>query len=155
MKIMNGFTLIEVLISVIILAIGLLGIAAMQMSGIKTNDSAYLRSQASVMAYEIIDRMRANRDRNTEKLDKLKGYQTDFNDEMENTPDCASNPCSEDELINSDIGEWKNSLRTLPSGVGSISIALEDGMVIAEVSVRWNDTRDSKDLITFTTQTRL
>ncbi len=155
MKIVNGFTLIEVLISVIILAIGLLGIAAMQINGIKTNDSAYLRSQASILAYEIIDRMRANRNRDTKKLDKLKAYENSFEDKIKNPPDCTSSVCSEDELISSDIGEWKNSLETLPSGVGAINIALENGIVIAEVSVRWNDTRDSKDLITFTTQTRL
>lgn len=58
----HGFTLIEVLVSLIVLAIGLLGLAQLQARGLKFNQDAYARSQATVLAYEMIDRMRANRD---------------------------------------------------------------------------------------------
>ncbi len=44
------------------LSIGLLGIAALQMTSLRTNQGAHVRSQASVLAYDITDRMRANRD---------------------------------------------------------------------------------------------
>ncbi len=57
----SGFTLIEVLVTLILMAIGLLGVASMQLYALKNNDSAYLRSQASLYANEIMDRMRANR----------------------------------------------------------------------------------------------
>jgi type IV pilus assembly protein PilV len=56
----RGFTLIEVLISMIILAIGLLGMAMMQGRALKTNKDAYLYGQANLLAYEMADRMRAN-----------------------------------------------------------------------------------------------
>ncbi len=56
-----GFTLIEVLVSLVILAIGLLGIAKLMLFSSHSNDSAYLRSQATALAYEILDDMRANR----------------------------------------------------------------------------------------------
>ncbi len=58
---MAGFTLIEVLVAVLVLAIGMLGIAALIVQGVKYNHGAYLRSQISTLAYDIIDRMRANR----------------------------------------------------------------------------------------------
>ncbi len=56
-----GFTLLEILISMLVLAIGLLGIAAMQLRGLQFSHDAYLRSQISVLAYDIADRMRLNR----------------------------------------------------------------------------------------------
>src|SRR5690606_3184429 len=57
----NGFTLIEVLVTVIVLAIGLLGLAALQFSGLRYTHSAYQRSQATILTNDIIDRMRVNR----------------------------------------------------------------------------------------------
>jgi type IV pilus assembly protein PilV len=56
----RGFTLIEVLIAVLVLAVGLLGLAGLQLAGMKSNHSAYLRSQATIAAYDLLDRMRAD-----------------------------------------------------------------------------------------------
>jgi len=53
-----GFTLIEVLISIIVLSVGLLGIAMMQANGMNFTTSAYARTQASFLANEILDAMR-------------------------------------------------------------------------------------------------
>lgn len=55
-----GFTLIEILVAMLVLAIGLLGVAAMQMRGLQFSHDAYLRSQISVLAYDMADRMRLN-----------------------------------------------------------------------------------------------
>jgi type IV pilus assembly protein PilV len=57
----RGFMLIEVLIAMLVLAIGLLGIAAMQVRGLQYSHDAYLRSQISVLAASMADRMRLNR----------------------------------------------------------------------------------------------
>jgi type IV pilus assembly protein PilV len=57
-----GASLIEVLVSMLILAVGLLGFAGMQMVGIKSNHSAQMRSQATLLAYDLADRMRGARD---------------------------------------------------------------------------------------------
>ncbi|MBA2491385.1 MAG: type IV pilus modification protein PilV [Gammaproteobacteria bacterium] len=56
----KGFTLIEVLVALAIVSIGLLAIAALQATGLRVNHGAYLRTQASYVAYDIADRMRAN-----------------------------------------------------------------------------------------------
>lgn len=60
----GGFSLIEVLISVLILAIGLLGAAAIQLNALKFTDSSTLLSQASFIAYDMMDRIRANPEAN-------------------------------------------------------------------------------------------
>ncbi len=56
----QGFTLIEVLVSIVILAIGLLGIMNMQARALMDNQDAYLRTQAVFLAYDMADRIRAN-----------------------------------------------------------------------------------------------
>lgn len=56
-----GFSLIEVLVALAVLSIGLLGLAALQTTGLKFNHQSYERTQAVLQAYDIIDRMRANK----------------------------------------------------------------------------------------------
>ncbi len=57
---MAGFTLIEVMVALIVLVLGVLGAAAMTLSAIRDSKQSGLRSQASAMAYELSDLMRAN-----------------------------------------------------------------------------------------------
>ncbi|MEA3277712.1 MAG: type IV pilus modification protein PilV [Pseudomonadota bacterium] len=59
----DGYSLLEVLIALIVLSVGLSGLASLILIGLKTNDSAMLRTQANTLAYDIVDRMRANRGR--------------------------------------------------------------------------------------------
>ena len=56
----QGFTLLEVLIAMLIFAIGMLGLAGMQGIALKDNNDAYMRSQAVFFAYDMGDRVRAN-----------------------------------------------------------------------------------------------
>jgi type IV pilus assembly protein PilV len=57
----RGLSLVEVLVTVVILAIGLIGIGAMQLVGLQGNQGAYFRTQATYVAYEAADNLRANR----------------------------------------------------------------------------------------------
>lgn len=56
----EGTTLIEVLVALLILSVGLLGAAALQLNALKYTDSSRLTSQASFIAYDMMDRIRAN-----------------------------------------------------------------------------------------------
>ncbi|PCI20616.1 MAG: type IV pilus modification protein PilV [Piscirickettsiaceae bacterium] len=56
----KGFSLVEVMIAVFVLAIGLLGIAGLQLTGMKNNQTAYVRTQVTLLATSLADRMRAN-----------------------------------------------------------------------------------------------
>ncbi|MEB0044615.1 MULTISPECIES: type IV pilus modification protein PilV [unclassified Pseudomonas] len=56
----EGMTLIEVLVALVILTVGLLGAAAIQLKALKYTDSSLMTSQASFIAYDMMDRIRAN-----------------------------------------------------------------------------------------------
>ncbi|HZX78205.1 type IV pilus modification protein PilV [Lysobacter sp.] len=58
----RGVGLIEVLISVLVMSIGLLGIAALQATALRSSQSSLERSQATVHSYAILETMRANLD---------------------------------------------------------------------------------------------
>jgi type IV pilus assembly protein PilV len=116
----RGATLVEVLVALLVLSIGLLGVAALQVNALQTNSSAHVRSQASVLAYDIADRMRANR-----AVAMAGGYDVVY----ATTPTGAT-------LNVLDVANWKAALtNTLPGGQGEI---VTTGNV-ALIRVRWTD----------------
>ena len=122
----HGATLIEVLVTLVVLAIGLLGMAGLQTMSIKSNQSAYYRSQASFLAYDITERMRANR-----KAAQDGDYYVNF-------PASSKANVVSGTRAKQDLAEWLNSLADkLPNGTGKIS--LENTLVTLEV--RWDDSR--------------
>lgn len=120
-----GFSLIEMLVTVLILSIGLLGLAGLQATGLRNNMSAYQRTQASVLATDILDRMRANR------TVALAG-----------TYDIAMNAAAPAgaTLKDIDLQDWLGDLAAeLPEGDGSVDCTTANP--VCEVTVRWNDNR--------------
>jgi type IV pilus assembly protein PilV len=116
----RGATLVEVLVALLVLSIGLLGVAALQVSALQTNQGAHVRSQASVLAYDIADRMRANR-----AVALAGGYNVLYTV----TPSGGA-------LNELDLQNWKAALtNTLPTGQGEISLVGN----IALIRVRWTD----------------
>lgn len=83
----KGSTLIEVIIALLVITIGLLGLLSMQVYTLKGNQSAYLRSQATIMAYELIDAMRADRARALDEGfdDNATGYRADWDGRLATT----------------------------------------------------------------------
>jgi len=61
-KYAKGLSLIEILVTVVVLSIGLLGIAGMQAQGVSYSHDSYARSQANMLANELLERMHANPD---------------------------------------------------------------------------------------------
>jgi len=59
----SGVTLIEILITLLVLAVGLLGLAALQGLSLQAGQTSLARTQATNLAYEVIDHARANRSR--------------------------------------------------------------------------------------------
>ncbi|HFD11851.1 MAG TPA: type IV pilus modification protein PilV [Crenotrichaceae bacterium] len=57
----NGFTLIEIMVSIVVISIGLLGLSKLQLTSLRYNQDAYQRSIATQLAYDIGNRMRANK----------------------------------------------------------------------------------------------
>jgi len=128
---MNGFSLLEVLIALLVLAVGLLGIAALQGIALKTNHGAYLRSQATFLAYDMMDRMRANR------TAALSG---DYNLAMSADPGGGSS------LTDEDLQDWidNNVSVLLPAGDGEIDCVDNDGLTgneVCTITVQWDEGR--------------
>lgn len=123
----QGFTLIEVLIAVVLLAIGLLSMAQMQANGLRSTHSAYLRSQATILTGDILDSMRANYGGTSGPV-LNDAYTTAFTDGLTSGTSIAAQ----------DLDQWKTNLdNLLPNGEGRITRA---GNTIS-VSVRWTDNR--------------
>src|SRR6202021_2836867 len=100
----RGFTLIEVLVALVILSVGLLGMAKMVMVSSHSNDSAYLRSQATALAYQAMDSMRANLTAST-----ANGYITPMGVMPAATVNCSA-VCDSATLALSDVYSWKQHL---------------------------------------------
>ncbi|MTW23044.1 type IV pilus modification protein PilV [Allochromatium palmeri] len=108
-----GVTLIEVLITVIVLAIGLLGFAALQMTSLQSSYSSYLRMQASWLAYDLTDRMRASRS------ETLNGNYDD-----DSTGDRA---------------DWDNQVITMLGADATGSVTRNNAEVV--ITITWSDSR--------------
>jgi type IV pilus assembly protein PilV len=123
----RGFTLVEVLVAVLVLSIGLLGIAGLQLNGMRNNHIAYVRTQATVLANGMLDRIRANRDAFASG---------DYDLAKSDAPAAPSGGATIEET---DLYEWTQSLSTLlPSGDGAI---VRNGDRAA-IQVFWDGNRD-------------
>ncbi|MBF0126573.1 MAG: type IV pilus modification protein PilV [Magnetococcales bacterium] len=134
----DGFTLLEVLITLAILSVGLLGLAKMQLNAIRFTQSAYLRSQVIFLAYDMFERMRANR-----TLALNGAYNTGFDTVVTPGTDCALATCSPAQMATFDLAQWKSDLnQLLPSGEGEITPMVTGGPeALFDISIRWDDDR--------------
>ena len=123
----SGFSLIEVLVALIVLSIGLLGLAAIQITGLKDNQSAYFRTSATVLAYDMTDRMRLNR-----SVAEAGGYNLAMTD---SAPTGTT-------LADVDRITWLNNISTtLPVGDGAIGLTTVGGKQIIAITIQWDDSR--------------
>lgn len=115
-----GVSLVEVLVAVVVLSIGLLGLAGLQASGMRVGQSSIYRSQAAQLAYDMVDRLRVNfanaADYNLALADAAPGGAT---------------------IAARDLQDWRLRLLSLPSGTGSVAVNGADVTIV----VQWDDTR--------------
>lgn len=132
-----GSSLLEVLVTVVLLSIGLLGIAGTQAIGLKNVANASLRTQSSVLAYDIVDRMRAN-------ALKVNDYRIAFGTAA------STNPTT---IAEKDQFWWKNSVASnLPQGDGAVIVAGD----VVTVRLQWIEREGASGLMhTFQFSTRL
>jgi type IV pilus assembly protein PilV len=131
----GGFSLLEVLIALLILSIGLLGIAGLQVFSLKYNHQSYERTQATVMIYDILDRMRAN-------PQALANY--DYPIPTSLSVDCAAASCSSPtDLAAYDLYMWSQALKKpgmLAGGAGTIEFLNPQ---LARVTVTWQEENEN------------
>lgn len=158
-----GFTLLEVLIAIVIFSIGLLGIAGLQVAGMRFTHGSQLRAVATMQAENLVDRMRANMRGVGDGLYNITGT-------MPSTYpiDCDAAQCTYAQLATFDLAAWNttpaNSAKAresnadvLPGGAGVVCLdsTPTDGCpsdwkcdnvgVIYAIKVTWTERSSGKD----------
>lgn len=144
----SGSSMVELLITLVITSIGLLGLANIQLIGLRNNVFAYNRTQAIILASDMSDRMRAN----SEAViagDYIQATSTEYS-----TCQSAAG-CSSSEMAKNDTYEWLQLIGELPSGAGLVCIDSTpnstdtpaspacDGLGnIYTIKIWWDDDRD-------------
>lgn len=130
MKKHDGFTLVELLVALVILSVGLLGVAKLSLGTVQANDSAYMRSQATALVQQIIDNMRAN---------QPAAAAGSYNIALGASPAVTDIPTY-------DLSTWKTLLaQQLPGGDGSVTAVAEanpltgQNETVATITVQWDD----------------
>ena len=144
----SGLSLIEVLTASVVLAVGASGLGILQATALRDNRGALQRTEALVLAADMLDRVRAN---------PAGGHRSGFGDGPAAAFACVVRDCRPDELASFDLATWKcrlgawteapacSALRDggalltagrqgLPDGDGEVSIDA-DGLV--RVTVAW------------------
>lgn len=136
----RGFTLLEVLITMVILAVGLLGLAKLQVAGLRFTHDSYLRSQATAHAYDLVDRVRANPDGLADG---------NYTNPQTASTDCLAEACTSAQLAAYDMNEWQTTIQTgLPGGTGAIT-QVTGSSDLYTIVVDWSEGRlDATDDVT-------
>lgn len=146
----QGFTLLEALITVLIIAFGLLGLAGALTLSMQNNASGVLRTKAIALAYDIGDRARAN----------IGGFSTGAYANLTGTPSdpgCIASGCTPTQVAQYDYWAWRQDLSAaLPNGTGVVCLdsTPEDGTPAAPacdgtgdslaVKVWWTDDKSGQ-----------
>lgn len=131
----QGISMIEALVSLLIISIGLLGIASLQISSIKQSSSAHWHSQAVWANYEMTDRISAN------STDSFANY-ADIDTDNDYSMDCTNNACTPADMITADAEDWKTQVSQLPDGRGIIKSNAANTL---DVTVMWLDPAGNKN----------
>jgi len=126
----SGISLIEVLVSVVVLGVGLLGVAAMQSVALRGGQSSLESSQAVIQTNAIVEAMRANRD-------NASAYNT--------TGLVCTAPAGGTTLATRDVNAWITDLKTTIGGSAAADTTTCGGItgcpLNCQITVRWNDQR--------------
>ena len=123
----SGFSLLEVLIALLVLSIGLLGLAALQITSLRSNEMANMQTTATQLAYDISDRMRANPEGVANNEYVLAGGAT---------PSGTS-------VAALDLIAWNQAVTALPGGrslITQCSVSPCDGLTHV-ITVQWDESR--------------
>ena len=135
----RGISLVEVLVALLVLSIGLLGIAGLQAQSLRHSLDALHRSQATVLGNTLLDRLRANREAARDPAT----HQYDFSGLFDygSTADPAYPPpavSSSNPVVASDLVAWIAQLDKLPAGTGAVDCQASGVCVVV---VEWDEAR--------------
>ncbi|MDZ4129161.1 MAG: type IV pilus modification protein PilV [Hydrogenophaga sp.] len=133
----RGVGLIEVLVAVLILALGLLGMAGLQANALKTNQSSYGRTQAVMLSYYMLDAMRADRNNAA-----LQNYNTGAIAGGVIEPACSANVFNQPNLLDNTRKDWLESLKFALGNADSTCGAIHCEVTgECTIQITWDDSR--------------
>jgi type IV pilus assembly protein PilV len=138
----SGISLVESMVALVVLAIGMLGIAALHVESVKANRTALLRTQAVNLANDLADRIRANRQAGV-------SYRLAVG-ALPAVGSCVvTNNCTDDQLAVDDLARWVRAVRLLlpasPDGappatlVGVVPAAAAGQPDTYRIRVEWSE----------------
>ena len=148
-----GMTLVEVLVTLVLTSVGLLGVAALQLTTMKSNQESYVRSQATMLAADMLDRMRSN------QVGFIAGNYDMANDATGFDQAGAAGTVAAD-----DIAAWQAAInRLLPGSDGDAAGRIVRNDRIVTITIRWREreerstasTYDAASLPTFQTRSEI
>ena len=172
-KRIRGVSMIELLVAVLVMGIGVLGITALQMVSLQNNRAALYRAEAVQLAYDMMDRIRANPAGATVAGEAYNNVDLD-DAPAEPSVMCNAAVCTQADMVEYDLAVWKCSLGGfndeevcadlrdadvlpeadaqpgLPDGDGSISVDNATGLIT--VVVRWQEPNGDERTITIESQ---
>lgn len=136
----NGFTLIEVLVALLIMAVGMLGVAVLQFKGLQYNHDAYVRTQINFLAYDMADRIRLN-------SANAASYEGDYEVPTTLPTGCIHATAAD---ATNDLACWRQQLfRAVPPG-STANITEDNGLYT--IALGWTDKGNDTHNVTFTFQ---
>ncbi len=139
----RGITMVESLVALVILSVGMLGIAGLYVAGIKAGRSALLRTQAVNLASDMADRIRANRRAvMAYDMDTYAGDPTDQG--------CVGDECTSVELAEDDLFRWKTAIEAAlpgrPLALGNVEVVDQAAPAADQyaISVTWHEAGETE-----------
>jgi type IV pilus assembly protein PilV len=129
----RGFSLVEALVALVVLSVGLLGIAALYVSALRFGRTALLRSDAVTLAGDMVDRIRANSSGGS-------SYALAAGAANTAVAACSTGGCTAAQMATTDKAQWTALLaRSLPAGTGTVAVDATTSPATYTITVRWTE----------------
>lgn len=137
----HGFSLLEILISMLLISISMLGIASLITRSMQMGQDGLLRTQAIILTGNMIESIEAN---NAGAFNQ--DYVIAAAAAVDNPPDCLQIYCTPTQLATYDLGLWKQTIADqLPGGTGAISATVNGDIINYTLVISWNERRSKTE----------
>jgi type IV pilus assembly protein PilV len=136
----HGFSMIEALVALVVLGVGMLGVASLYVVTLRASGSAISRTQAVNLASDLGDRIRANRTAGS-------AYALEELDTGSTSTDCqgASADCSPADMAAYDLSEWQQQVAaTLPAAQASVEVDISTNPTTYVITVSWLEAQENE-----------
>lgn len=143
MKSCKGYNLLEMLVALLVISIGLLGVATLQTRGQQFNYFAYMRTQSTFLAYDLMDRMRINLEE-ARKGSYAQAMPTSSSKDCNGVP--GAQKCSYADLVEYDLYSWYQQVLDILPADKDPEITFDSSEIQYNITIYWRERDEEKDL---------